>query len=234
MSPYNSDPQKYLVTITMNPRTGKRGNGSRKSVNGSARRNSAKSNRSGPAEFVPTLSLGHRFRFSSPTASLGLPILRQYLLNLVTMATTTSVQHRIIDAIKLNRVQVWSQPPVLGGVSTPIVVEWVGNHSPSTIHSDTAIGVRPGFVDSVPPADSSNRWWSISGTDEGETLFKVSCPAGSVIDVTCTLRLIDDEAAVLGEAGTGGASTVGTIYFNYLDSFSSKALLPTGGVRVLP
>ncbi len=188
----------------------------------------------GPPEFVSTFALAHKFRFqNSNSAVTALPITRAMLLNLYTMATTTTNQNRLITAIKLGRVQVWGQPPALASAPTPTVVEWVGNHAPSTIHSDTPIGVRPSYVDTRAPADS-NRWWSISGTDESEVLFKITAPVGSTFDITCQLRLADDEAAVSGENGTGAAATVGRVYWNFLDGFASGKLIPVGGVTLLP
>ncbi len=187
-----------------------------------------------PPEFVSTLALGHRFRFTGASGASAKSITRGMLLNLVSMATTTTNQFRILQAVRVKRVQVWSQPVTLGTAATAVVVEWVGNQAPSTIHSDTSVGVMPGYVSSRPPRDSSNRWWSISGSNESETLFKITCPTGSIIDVSLTCRLIDDESATAAENGTGAASTVGTIYWNYLDGFASKAFAPVGGVTVLP
>jgi len=188
-----------------------------------------------PPEFVPTFSTGHKFRFQSTAGfTNGVPVTRANLLNLFTMATTTTDQFRLIIGIKLNRIRMWSQPPALGSATTPILIEWLGLNSPSTIHSDTAVGVRPGFVNSRPPVDSSDRWWSISGNNESEVLCNLVGPAGTIVDVDCSVRFADNEAAVAGEAGTGAAATVGKVYFNFLDGFASKLLAPTGGVSNLP
>jgi hypothetical protein len=90
------------------------------------------------------------------------------------------------------------------------------------------------FVDTVPPPDSSDRWWSISGTNESEVLFEISCLTGTTIDIDCTLRFADNEAAVAAEAGTALGAVAGTVYYNYLDGFAAKKLAPVGGVTVLP
>ncbi len=185
-----------------------------------------------PPQFVSTLALGHRFRFTGSGTSKS--VTRGMLLNLVSMATTTTNQYRLLQAVRVKRVQVWGQAPSLGSAGAPVVVEWVGYQAPSTIHSDTPMGVMPAYVSARPPKDASNRWWSISGTNESEVLFKLTCGAGSVIDVSLTCRLIDDEVATAAENGTAAASTVGTIYWNYLDGYASKAFAPTGGVTILP
>jgi len=188
----------------------------------------------GPPEFISTPSVGKTFRFTNATAVVSLPITRNMLLNLMTVATTTTNQARIFDAVKLKRVRCWGEPPALGSAPTSLQVEWLGNQAPSTIHSDTAIGVRPAFVDTRPPLDSSDRWWSISGTNGSEVLFNYTGPAGSIVDVMLSFRLNDDEAAIFGEAGTAAGATIGVMYYNYLDGFASKKLAPVGGVNILP
>ncbi len=187
-----------------------------------------------PPEFVSTFALGHKFRFSAASVFTALPITRAMLLNLYTMATTTTAQNRVITGIKLNRVTMWANPPALGSNDVSVVAEWLGLNSPSTIHSDTSMGVRPAVVRTRPPVDASNRWWSISGNNEAENLIKLSGPIGTIIDVDCSVRFADDEAAVAGENGTGAAATVGKVYWNYLDGFASKMLAPVGGVTILP
>jgi len=188
-----------------------------------------------PPQFVPTLALGHKFRFTGSLSSgTPLPITRGMLLKLMSMATTTTNQFRLITAIKLKRVEIWAEPPALGSAPVTCSVEWVGNQAPSTLHSDSTMGVRAAYVSTRPPVDSSDRWWSINGINEAEVLFNINFPAGAIVDISCSLRMVDDEAPVASEAGTGGSATVGRVYYNYLDSFASKGLVPTGGVTVLP
>lgn len=199
----------------------------RKSVGGRSRLS--------PPEFVPTLALGHKFRFSGSLSSgTALPVTRKMLLQLMSMATTTTNQFRLITAIKLKRVEMWAEPPALGSAPAVCSVEWVGSQAPSTLHSDSTSGVRSAYVSTRPPVDSSDRWWSVSGSNETEVLFNITFPAGVTVDITCSIRMADDEAPVASEAGTGGSATVGRVYYNYLDSFASKGLVPTGGVTVLP
>lgn len=187
-----------------------------------------------PPEIVTTLSLGHVFRFNSSNAFTSVPITRAMLLNLVSMATTTTNQFRTMTAIKLKRIRMWGQPAALGSANTRVVCEWVGNQGPSTIHTDTASGVRPSYVDTRPPADSSDRWWSISGSNETEVLCKLTGQVGTIIDVHASIRMADNEAGVAAENGTAAGASVGHVYFNYLDGFASKILTPEGGVTALP
>lgn len=214
----------------------------RKQNRGRKPRRSQRSNQAGargsrldPPELVTTFSTGHRFRFISATANFSLPVTRAMLLNLYTMATTTTNQFRMITGIKLNRIRLWGTPPALGASTQSAVgVEWKGQQGPSTEHTDVSMGVRPAYVSTRPPIDASNRWWSISGSNESEVIVNITTAVGTIIDIDTSVRFADDEAAVAAENGTGAASTVGQVYWNYLDGFASKKFAPVGGVTTLP
>jgi hypothetical protein len=95
--------------------------------------------------------------------------------------------------------------------------------------------VQPAYLDTRPPKESSAQWWCLSGTNETEVLFKLTGPVGTVVDVHCDVRYIDSQNATAAENGTGAASSVGKVYWNYLDGFAgTKGYTPTGGVAVLP
>jgi len=185
-----------------------------------------------PPPFTATISANKTFRFSSGTNAGTFPITRGMLLNLVSMCSVAvgSSQARLLNAVRLKSVEMWGNPPLLGGVPVVTSVEWVGQNSPSTLISDTSMGVNAAHVLARPPPDSSNRWWSITGSNESEVLFEIEVPAGTIIDVKAAIRFIDDEAGVSAEAGA--AATLGTVYYNYLDGFASKKLAPID-VRVL-
>jgi len=185
-----------------------------------------------PPPFLPTVCAGHKFRFNCGTNTGNFTITRGNLLNLMVVATTTTTVARIYTGIKLKRVQIWVNPPVVGDPSLQCSLEWVGENSPSVLHSDSTMGVRPAYISSKPPLDSSNRWWSMSGSQEADPLFSLSLPVGSVIDITTSIRFVDNEAAV-NEGGIVGA-LVGTVYYNYLDGVTSGMLSPVGPVNILP
>jgi hypothetical protein len=186
-----------------------------------------------PVDFVPTLSFGHRFRFSNGSNTGNFMITRGNLLNLYLASVTATTAYRIISAIKLKRVQVWCNPPALGSAPMTVAVEWTGENAPSTIHSDSTMGVRAAYVSTRPPIDVSNRWWSISGGSEYDVLFTLILPADAIVDITTSIRTVDNEAAVISTDTPAGA-TPGTIYFDYLDGIVSGKLAPVGPTNVLP
>jgi len=184
-----------------------------------------------PPAFIPTLSLSHKFRYENGGNSGTFNITRGNLLNQILIATSTMTTVRIIEAIRLKSVEVWGSPPALGSAPTDIQVEWLGENSPSTVISDTSMGIRPSHVATSPPPSSSNKWWSISGTSEADVLFSITLPAESVIDVNCELRLVEKETPIAGDAAV--AATLGQVYGDYLDGIASGKLVPSG-FTVLP
>lgn len=205
--------------------------GSKNQGRGGSRLSSVK-----PPEIVSTVCAGHTFRFLGSTAGTAIPVSRANLLNLMSMATTTTNQFRVLSAIKIKRVTLWNEPVALGGAPVAASIEWSGSDDePSTIHSDTALGVRPAFVSTVPPKQSLAAFWSTSGaSNEADILFFIRTASTAVVDIQCSLRYVDDEIATASENGTAAGSAVGTIYFHPLDGFASGLLPASGGVRVLP
>jgi len=175
-----------------------------------------------PPSFTPTLSLPHRFRFvtSSSADGAATPITRKNLLNLVLVATSATTTVRLFEAVRLRKVSIWTNPQIGTGSAgaTPLVstqIEWLGENSPSTIVSDTTMGVRPARVVSRPPPSASNRWWCISGFSETDVLFVLQTPGSSVVDVDVDLRLVEAEAPTAGDIPAG--ATLGQVYGDLLD-----------------
>lgn len=205
-------------------------------MRGSRRRRTRKQGLGGgssiqPPPFRPTLSLTHRFRFEAAAGSGGLSITRKNLLNLIQVAITTTTTVRPLEAVRLKSVEMWAQPIALGNAPTTLQLEWVGENAPSTVISDTCMGVRPAHVRAIPPASSSNRWWSLSGSLESDAVFNLQYPANTIIDVTLDCRLVEQEAPTAGDVPTGAVA--GTLYGNYLDGISTALLAPVG-FTVLP
>lgn len=184
-----------------------------------------------PPAFRPTLSLTHKFRFVATNASGGISITRKNLLNLIQMATSASTTVRILEGVRLKSVEMWGQPTALGAAPVTLEIEWIGENSPSTVVSDTSMGVRPAHVRSRPPASSSNRWWSLSGNQETDPLFNMSYPANTYVDVIADLRFVEQEGPTAGDVPAG--AVLGTLYGNYLDGITTGLLAPVG-YNVLP
>lgn len=183
-------------------------------------------NRLQPPPFIPTLKLSHKFRFESGANTGTFSVTRANLLNLVLVATSAITTARLIEAVRLQSVEVWANPVALGAPPNNLFIEWLGENSPSTLIGDTGMGVRPPHVSAFPPSSSSNRWWSISGTSESDVLFILGLPTNSVVDVTVELRMVEMETPTAGEVPAG--ATLGQVYGDYLDGLASGKLTPVG------
>lgn len=182
-----------------------------------------------PPQFDSTLTTGHRFRFVAGSAASQQNITRGNLLNLMFVATSAVAGARIYTAVRLRRISVWS-PIVATFTPQTIALEWRGQYASSKIRSDTSQGLQAAKLSSKPPKLSSTGMWTESGQDEAEVLAILTAPTGSVVDVDLTLKFVDIESfTTTGETYVG--ETLGTVYYNYLDGYTTKVFAASGGVR---
>jgi hypothetical protein len=208
-------------------------------MNRKQKRKQVKGTRRGPREisglghippFTPTLRTTHKFRFVNGANNGTYTITRAQLLNLVLYTPTTSTSVRLFEAVRLVGLEMWSSPAALGSQASQLSLEWLGENGPSTIVSDTSIGVSPAHIRSSPPSRSSCEWWSMSGQQEADDLFVLVIPVNTTIDVTMALRFVENEAPTEGDAPTG--ATVGRLYGDYLDGLVSGMLAPVGYIAL--
>jgi len=173
----------------------------------------------GPPEFTPTILSNHKFRFSNAISTVA-TITRKNLLDLVVVAITATTSGRIIEGIRLKKVEVWTQPAVLGSANLTSSIEWIGENSPSIVHSDTTMGIRPAHVLTRPPPSSSNRWWSMSGFQEIDDLFTITAGAESITDVSVAIRFVEMESPTAGPIPVG--ATPGQMYGVPLDGIAGN------------
>jgi len=189
-----------------------------------------------PFPLLATPDLGHVFQFTALSAVGELGITRADILNLISVAATATTAYSIIGAARIKKIRIWS-PIISAFTPQEVQIEWNGGlYAPSAIHSATSEGLFPAKLETSPPHLSSPDLWSLSeASNAGEVLFSVTCPAGSVIQLSLAVRLMDDEAAPTILVIAGG--TVGKTYYGYLDGAPTVAgaqLQPSGGVAVVP
>jgi hypothetical protein len=182
-------------------------------------------------QYVPTISLSHKFRYNSGANSGGFSITRARLLNLLQVATSAITTVRLIEGIRLRSVSMWTNPVALGMSPAALQLEWFGENSPSTLVSDISMGINPACIRTKPPRLSSSQWWSLSGSQETDPLFSITVPANTIIDIVVDLRLVESEAPTAGDVPAG--AVLGQLYGNYLDGIASAKLSPDG-YAVLP
>lgn len=184
-----------------------------------------------PPPFRATIACSHRFRFENTVDGGTSSVYRKDLLNLYLCADSSTSTVRVLEAVRLKSVEVWANPAGIGSPPTAMSIEWQGENAPSTITSDTAMGVRPAHIRSLPPPMSSSKWWSMSGQQETDPLFTLRLPDYCIIDIVCELRFVDIETPVVGQTGVG--LTLGRLYGGYLDGYSTGNTLKPVGITKL-
>jgi hypothetical protein len=179
-----------------------------------------------PPPFVPTLALMHKFRFIDSTGG-SYTITRASLLNLIVTATSATTTVRLLEAVRLIKIRSWGSPS--GATIETNSIEWLGENSPSTLISDSSMGVRPAHISTCPPPSSFNQWWSMSGSLETDDLFVVTTSVGTVLDITVEIRLVESEAPTAGPVPAG--ATIGKVYGVPLDGLGGN-LIPVGFVTL--
>jgi len=177
-----------------------------------------------PPAYTPTMNFLHKFRFNSSTNAGAFTITRGNLLNMVLVATSAVTTARIFQAVRLRRVEMWTNPVAAGADPVNIFLEWLGAYAPSTVISDLCMGLIPAHIRASPPKASSDMWWSMSGSNESEQLFSMTVEANTVIDVTLEVRLVEQESPTAGDVPAG--ATLGRLYGDYLDGVTSSKLAP--------
>jgi len=201
-------------------------------------RKQVKGTRRGPREaglghippFTPTIRTIHKFRFVNGANNGTYTINRANLLNLILYTPTATTSVRLFEAVRVLGLELWSSPTVLGSQASPLALEWLGENGPSTLVSDTSIGVSPAHIRSHPPTRSSCEWWSISGQQESDDLFTLTLPVNSTVDVTLAVRIVEQDGPTAGDVPAG--ATVGRIYGDYLDGLTSGKLTPVGYIAL--
>jgi len=168
------------------------------------------------------VELRHLFRFTS-TSGTATDITPNSLLGACgVIGTVTNTTARcIFQSVKVNKVTIVTPPAAQGGAAT-CAIQWLGiGNSPSRELSDTTVSVaNPARVSSAPPTQSLAAFLQVSSTT---TLFTLTAPTGSIIDVHVTAIMGD---TTLGPNLTPATVVVGTQYYLTLDPSATARYLP--------
>lgn len=164
-----------------------------------------------PPQFDATVKFTHRFRYQANTA-LSTLFSRASLLNFLVEGVSTTSIARLIAAIKINKITIYGMSasnatnPI--GTNT-ISLEWLSDLGTTVIKSDTGNSIEPAKVETGPPLLSRASFWSRSGTNESENLFRIILGAGNIVDFDVSVVLFNDDTPFT--IGTTGA-VVGQLY----------------------
>jgi hypothetical protein len=179
--------------------------------------------RNGPVQLRTNIEHAHQFRFVSSAATLT-PITDTTLLASCGVAAVTAVLGAAIrTSVRVNQIEVWTPPASQGASATASVLFPPSQRSQAREVTDTSVSVAtPAHVRCGPPAESLCAFWSDGSA--GNTLFSLSAPAGSIIDVWVSMVDRDGTVDAVQNAVLVGA-TVGEVYYTSLDSIISAGSL---------
>ncbi len=167
-------------------------------------------------------------------ATFAVNITDTELLAAKIVAATATAGYTILSGVRLKRVQMWAAQAV-AFTNTSIQCEFQTTNpsygSSSRLYSDTIVGsANVAHVDARPDPESYSASWLADGD---YSVLYMAGPAGTVIDVTMEVTLIDNEGAgaSLGVLTIAGA-TVGTLYTRALDWNTSATLYPQSVNRI--
>lgn len=179
---------------------------------------------------VDTVAKAHsvlRFTATSAAAStnISLATLMVACGSICTIANSTVAS--VASSVKLHKITIWPASTTAGaGQNAEVLWPELGNITKDESKS-TAIPAGVTIADVImerPPKETQVAFWNSSGGG-GSTLFSLTCPAGSIIDVDLTWTLRNNIAGVT-QAGYA-AATLGAFYYGRLDGVGGK-FLPLG------
>jgi hypothetical protein len=155
-----------------------------------------------------------RLRFAQ-IASGATNITFQNLLDTIAVCTSATTAADLFEGVRVNSVELWA----IAALGTPATVSLsfdgttAGSQGDQKTHTDTSMGVEPAHVKAHPdPLTQAGQFQATSAS----VAFILTCPAGTVIDVSLSFR-----QPVLGEVNAtqnvvvGGAA--GLIFYRGLD-----------------
>jgi hypothetical protein len=183
-----------------------------------------------PNQWTPTLKITYKQRYFVSANQTAVSINNQELLDTKFVATGATAGYRVINAVKLKRIEIWAAN-TSASASNTILMEWAGGNpyfgGDSKTISDTAVGTtNVAYISARPPKGSFQDSWITTSADN-YNMFIVTCPQGSIIDVELIVSFLDDEGAVAISRTLGGA-TVGYFYTSTLDSAGAGQIHPLG------
>lgn len=180
-----------------------------------------------PPQINSNVSLGHVYRFLSSSASATTVTVGSLLAacGSTCKAVNTTVT-AFTSSVKVNRVSIWS-PPASQGASATCSINWIGglNSSDKEI-SDTTVSVaQPAHISSSPPPRSLAEFWN-NGSNAAANLFTLIAPIGSIIDVSVSQILFDEDSGDTSVDTAVAAAVFNKVYYLSLDPNATHHYTP--------
>jgi len=172
-----------------------------------------------------------RMRFLA-TSAVQQAITYADLLDTIGVAVTAILGYDVYTAVRIRSVELWACS-VLGTATTVSLVYdgavagFVGDNK---VHTDTSMGIEPAHLVARPQSRTGASLFQITSAN---TAFLLTCPSGTVVDVSLTFR-----NPILGGAHAMTnplvGATIGALFYRGLDglAISTTILPPLGVVQV--
>ncbi len=168
-----------------------------------------------PPSYESSTVVNRVFRFKAAAAAANTVTVTN-ILDLLEVATSTTVAYRLIDAFRIKKIRIWAPPDPTTAVPTTCSIKWYTTSGSYVQTSDTSMGTaKCAYVESKPPIGDA-AFWIGSGSSLG-TLLSLQTPVGAIVDLHIVYRDILDVAGTASVNSNGTALVVGTTYLNFLD-----------------
>jgi len=146
------------------------------------------------------------------------------------VAATSVLGYPIASAVRLKRIRIWPGETALAAAVNQCAVSWssgVSNFAPDEeVDGSTPDGMSvPRALTFTPPKYALAADWLASGLSTG-TVFLISSPIGSIVDVDVEIRLSNNIAPYTSLVLV--SATAGLTYWMALDGRASKVYVPLG------
>lgn len=179
-----------------------------------------------PPPFQPEITVGKTLRYQAVSALSATPITSYDLSNLIVFSTSASTSARLFASVKIRKLEIWG---AMGQNLSPVTcdIEYVANNvsfmgSKRELHSDTSMGTRPAHVTASPSSRAVAGQWIECSVGGAVDYARISCPAGSIIDIHVTFVVRSTESAISGPVCSG--ASVGRVYYVPLTGASSQTV----------
>jgi hypothetical protein len=127
-------------------------------------------------------------------------------------------------SVKVNYVEMWA-PPASQGASSTVSINWESPNAPNVEISDTTVSVAvPAHLKCKPPSHSLAAFWQNVGSG---TIFSLVAPVGTIIDVSLSLVMFDeDDGSTTPATSAVATATLGLVYYLSLDPNATHRYAP--------
>jgi hypothetical protein len=159
------------------------------------------------------------FRFQSPSTSTSVPVSALAMAGVcgAVCSVTNSTVNPIASAVKLKKITVWPTPIVASGTVVPTDVVWAAglDYNKDEVKDGTlplGLTCTKGLVFTPPRKSLAASWLSDA---VAQNIFAISCPAGSIIDVS--LDFVMSNGFTQFGSLTVASGVLGVLYYLGLD-----------------